>query len=924
MLVIVFALSPFKSFAHNAFFLQALIDKNTMQYQVNVVEDKANFWNQESKHMEAQLGDFSKLIKDNMIEVPASGKKYKESSTDGSKEMPFTFPPKEAGDGWMDGKAKNNATRKDADRAYLIKETLVPGLNDALRILNNGKPFESVKDLIDMSNKLSKGGIIGNYEVIYGKRASYSADEPKLDKRTGIASSDYVLIRNVKNPSEEYEFVYRVPKGYNKKGNWDNEVYNKNYDLSGDTDAITWNMIMYQANYAYLVKGWTAKDANEINKVGPLEEAIVDLFENFFNGLRNFLGLYSMSELIFNDGIRGSSAWYHGVMPKSWEDNVMKYHWVFQGFAWSLIALALVKMLIQRNLATINPVIRVSLIESIQNLLITGFILVNILPLVNMFLYFNEKLVDIFASLAPDFTDLSGLNNYSNTIAGVVLQFFYFFVSLYLNFVYIVRSISLALLIAAGPLFVVTLAFGGKWKELFGVWMRELLSNIYLQSFHAFILAFFVTTTFSSRGIETLVVCFSMIPLTEFFRRLIMGQGGGIAHQLGVRSFAAASMMAGGAIRSMSMSRQGNEQARQERINDRYVSTEAGSERYLRNGAQFQTNNSSVRSYGGSSVASSSSSINTKTYPDGSALAEKEVLDNKEIPLDIYTKELSMYMGKEISGWKAGMKDAGKALKSSLDPTNVGKATVGATKAMAGVGMGLALGGVSGDAMDQAGAMVTKGMRQVGSVAKGAKDAVISGAKAVYQGAKSDIQPIVKEMTTSGTGSSSDIGTNTDTSPESSSYISDYLYLRQLGNGDIEVHRDGVVLSQQGILRANDDSEGNAVYTYDINRLNQIDRTNLEHYAQLYQSGEDGKNWLRQHGIERVSVNRQGHYIVAYNDIGKQQLGIKSVRTMGDGRIVEIKRSYDPLATFKTVSLPSFPVTSAENKIAQTNLSSEK
>lgn len=879
-----FSLIPKPAFAHDAVFLQALIDKNNMQYQVNVVNDKANLWNLESKHLEAQLGDFSSLIKDNEVEVPID--RYDESSTDGSKEMPFTFPAKEIG-GVFSSKEKNNATKQDIERAYLIKETLAPGLNDALRILNGGKPFNSVDALMRMGHKLSRGGQIGDYEVTYGKRASYSNKSSKLDKKTGVSSSDYVLIQNTKNPKEEYEFVYRVPKGYSKKGSWDNDLYNP--DLTGDAKYITWHMLMYQAHYAYVAKGWTTKNINEINRVGALEEALVDLFQSAFNAIRNLLGLYDTNELIFNEGVRGSALWHYGAIPKSWESNVVTYHWVFQGLAWSLIAFAIIKQLIQKNLSTINPAMRVSLMQSIQNLIIAGFLLASIFPLVNLFLFLNAKLVDVFAALVPNFKDLTEVNSYSDALGGIIIQFFYFFVSLYLNALYVIRSVSISLLIAMSPLFVLTLALGPKWSPLFGTWMRELVANIFIQSFHAFILSFFAIVSLSTRGIEALIVYFSMIPLTEFFRQLILGEKG-MASRLGMQSLVAGAGMVGGAASAFKGSSRSTTKS-SSRSGESEESVAMGMKLGQPGGSRYDYTTSGK---GASYVGAGKDQV-------GTYVQTKAIQDQHEIPLDVYTKGIQQagqnsqlsYQGTSMSGVEAGMKDLKTGLKQAVSPSNIGKIAMGATSFASGVGMTMATGGSSPLGMAKGVSMVSDGVSNITSGIGKAGSSLKAGVQSLYQGVSMDMP-----------------APDTQTKPDDSSFLSSYTHLRKGGNDQVYVYRDGSVLSQAGIVRGSSDDKGNAVFVYDVNKLNATDRANIETYAKLYQQDEQARAWLRAQGIERVSMTPQGHYAVAYNQVGKESIGIRDVRMVG-GQMMETKSSYQPMFTKKTIDLP--PYSSSSN-----------
>ncbi len=166
--------------------------------------------------------------------------------------------------------------------------------------------------------------------------------------------------------------------------------------------------------------------------------------------------------------------------------------------------------------------------ETLQKLFLVGFLLVSIIPLTQLMTTINNSIVDIFATQV-DWSDGGRVANNSGTIAGLVVELFYFIANLYLNFVYIMRSIMIAILVATGPFFVVTMAFTVKGKGLFDNWSKELIANVFLQAFHAFSFAFILNVQGASRGIEELVIACSLVPLTEFFRTMIFGQSGNFA-----------------------------------------------------------------------------------------------------------------------------------------------------------------------------------------------------------------------------------------------------------------------------------------------------------------------------------------------------------------------------------------------------------
>ena len=95
------------------------------------------------------------------------------------------------------------------------------------------------------------------------------------------------------------------------------------------------------------------------------------------------------------------------------------------------------------------------------------------------------------------------------------------------------RSIIIGILTVTAPFFISSMAFSNQNKGLFTNWFKELTANIFMQSVHAFSLAFLTNLITSGGGLESLVVSYSIIPLTELVRSLIFGSAGGATEALG-------------------------------------------------------------------------------------------------------------------------------------------------------------------------------------------------------------------------------------------------------------------------------------------------------------------------------------------------------------------------------------------------------
>lgn len=888
--------SPVIVFAHDAFFMQSLYDANSYEIITNVVEDRADFWGGEIKHIEVELGKFNDIkdIYNESLLIPIDRDYWddrKNSKGSVVDPMLFTFPSIKDSSFLF---SNNDATSEDINRAFLIKDTLVPALNDAVNLVN-GEKFKNMEDYLSKLSEIMKGGRItsANGKRIFDVRYPFTTpSNPLLD----VTDDDYVKITEITNGNRIVnKFIFRIPKGYT---NPSSPMYRERY--KEDAKYITWQHLVYQASHSYFTKGYTSKDSSEVTKASPLEKEITQFFANLFNQLRNLLGLYKNSELIFNDGVRGSTNWSYGVMPKSWSENVTVFHWLFQAIAWSLIAFAIIKILIKRNIATINPSVKISMIDSIQDLLLTGFILANIFPIIQILLIFNQKLVNLFGAVSPNLDMLSEVNNYSNAIGGVIMQFFYLFVNFYLNFTYILRGLTIAILMASAPVFVVSLAFGGKWKLLFSNWLKELTCNIFLQSFHSFILAFFLLTPLSSRGIEGLVLAFALIPLTEFFKTMIMGNSGNFVQNLGMKSVGAAVGMVGGAVVGASSSRGKSDSSKELHSGSGTQDSYSGrSERVTRN-----DNPSSSRE----SQSNTMDAHNNRTIPiletDSDLGNPTRIMNENLEPAKLkytnspYLENVEKIRGIENTVIGSSIKDyAVPAAKSLLKAAGTG------TKLMAGIGAGLTMGSNSDIAKMSSGLIMSAG-RDISSGAKSVAKNISQRVEDEYHTQKENSNKKQIESVYANGGS-----------------MESEIYSQELRNGDREVHRDANVLAQEGLINSriigkNDRDEDCTEFTYDYNKLPLNDRHNLHEYASFWKESNmpnltaderyKRSQHLKKEGIEHIGVKNNGNIAITYNQIGLEKMGIKSAYSTKDGRVVERKKSTDPVTTLKTFKMGAY------------------
>lgn len=358
-----------------------------------------------------------------------------------------------------------------------------------------------------------------------------------IDNKNTTSESDDVIIVN-----DASVFVYAKPKGFTEiKSNLGvfqapmftdkGELYN--YAKEGNQEDTPWisiHMLSMYANTVYKqhnisVTTYVEPDSNLFSKI------IAGIFTGILWVIRSVLGLADIDTLVFNLGQRGSAAYNFGLMSENWWNVVLQYQLIFQAIAWVILVCGFIKTLIDLNLSTINPQKRMSVYETIQKFIVVGIGLVILIPAVQFLLECNDTLVELFASQVE--TSALNMPAVNNVLVQFLVGMMWITILLYINFIYIMRSITVALLIASGPFFISTIAFsrGGK-SGLFVNWAKELLANIFVQSVHAFVLSFLVQLLASGTFLETFAIAISIIPITEMFRNLIFAGAGGSTSQM--------------------------------------------------------------------------------------------------------------------------------------------------------------------------------------------------------------------------------------------------------------------------------------------------------------------------------------------------------------------------------------------------------
>ena len=423
-----------------------------------------------------------------------------------------------------------SANASDINRAYEVQDAIATDFMEALIFVNDGQSFDSVATLQETAFSLltsSDGATLTNqfgnrYLISFSNGdPSYKAGYPKDDN--GYAY--YIKITDLKSDNSE-EFCWKVKKGYAGCQNGDimengtiNNLRIKSDISQYDTTYISWEHIYLEAGILY-AENISYANQGDLFETDEAESVITKIFRRLLSGLTSSLQLYSIEDCIFNSGVRGSRAFVFGVYYDSWSYFVFLVYLIFMVIAVALVTLAVIRIIIKKLEGAISPSARYSMVEGIKDLLIALFVICISWLLIKFALMLNFRFVAIWRdyvagkSLSDNASDLSSL-------AGVVYRFIFFIIRIYVNYVYILRSLVVPALIITAPLFIILYSFGEAGKKITGQWIRELLGNIFMQSIHAFVFGFILMASMSLRGIESIVICASIIPLTSVFRNVL-------------------------------------------------------------------------------------------------------------------------------------------------------------------------------------------------------------------------------------------------------------------------------------------------------------------------------------------------------------------------------------------------------------------
>lgn len=429
--------------------------------------------------------------------------------------------------------AGNTYSERDLQRCNEIISSLCSDFSNALTYINDGNAYTDQDYFHKMALALvstSNGGTLTNgyghqYKIEWLESETELHGYAKYCKITGVSDS-YL--------SGSQTFIYKVRKGY-KGGDaygdtMENGMKNKVFivddelrDKAKDTYWISWEHLFLEGEMLY-AQGITYANKNDLYEDSSWLNTLQDGLSKQKNTFLGDLAIHSALQLVYNSGIYGSDAYVFGIYKQITNNTVFTIFLAFAAIMISLLSVSIIKMINERQtLATYNSMSRANLLNDAKNMIICLMCIAFSWLIFKLLFMLNFYFVKIWAAFLND--------NYSfvytnGMIAGDgLLQLVMIGVYIYIDVLYVLRSIFVPILMASAPLFLFLYTFGGNFQRITFAWFKELLGAVFVQAIHAFVLTFVLVVAQDTRGLTQIIVWASIIPLTKMFRDMC-GLGG--------------------------------------------------------------------------------------------------------------------------------------------------------------------------------------------------------------------------------------------------------------------------------------------------------------------------------------------------------------------------------------------------------------
>ena len=563
MTFIIVALMSIPANAKDFFTIQTTINTDNWTIDAAVVKDTIGITGAplEAKRVESSILESLASSSDSIGKMEAVitgfGTTERQLTTARSDKLVLTFPA--INKGFLIFGRSPGATDADQARAEAVRDALLYDLKQAIELAWPDR--SGIQDLAEFEGKMASllnaaanGGSVGSVTFSKTNTDELLSAGLRLYDETA-QGSDYIKARTTNG--DIYYLLVRIPKGYVPITGRSLPRNLPQLTSSDDAAFVNWDMLTVEAFNKFLLEGDNADNSMNVYASAPtqMENVLVKLFASLLTGIKSALGLWKIDDLIYNTGLRGSSSYVHGVFPTSWEPVIWMFFVLTELVAILSLLYSIVNNVLKRATSTMNYMGRLHAWEQVKDIIVVALTLALLPVALQILLSLSYNLTGILESALQGET-IVNLRNVasagSGTLAGIVVQVLFFGIDVYYNFFYLLRSLTVAVLIVIAPICVVSATFDNKRKAMVTNWSKELLANIFIQPIHALVFAIILLFPVGTHAFDNIMLFYATIPFTSVIRGLFFGSAGSWGEQAAGRAknftTGVASGIAGGAL----------------------------------------------------------------------------------------------------------------------------------------------------------------------------------------------------------------------------------------------------------------------------------------------------------------------------------------------------------------------------------------
>lgn len=255
---------------------------------------------------------------------------------------------------------------------------------------------------------------------------------------------------------------------------------------------------------------------------------IADFATSVMTVLQKWTGIKSLNSLLYNGFEKPDD-----LLPLGSDQWNVINQWfpIMTTLSYGLAIIPLFTAIFKTMYVSINPKAKAEAKESIMRLFTFGIFTGLSLLFIHVLLYINNSIVYFFAqnvlpTKSPD--SILGMNGVlqdvktGSALATAMIIALFVYINVRISIMFIIRKFILITFIIFTPIMSVLWAIN-KNVNAASVWFGEIVTNIFVQSFYAFVFLVFLSIVSTGKWFECLIWALTLMPLAEALRNSLQG-----------------------------------------------------------------------------------------------------------------------------------------------------------------------------------------------------------------------------------------------------------------------------------------------------------------------------------------------------------------------------------------------------------------